>query len=45
MTCISKNLVYCITCAGCNKLYIGQTGENKSHGTQATDKPSRAKAN
>ena len=27
MTCISKNLVYCITCAGCNKYYIGQTGD------------------
>ena len=27
MTCISKNLVYCITCAGCNNYYIGQTGD------------------
>ena len=25
MTCISKNPVYCITCAGCNKYYTGQT--------------------
>ena len=47
MTCISKNMVYCITCAGCNKYYIGQTGDclRNSHGTQATDKPSRAKSN
>ena len=40
MTCISKNLVYCITCAGCNKYYIGQTGDclRNSHCTQATPK-------
>ena len=39
-----KKSGYCITCAGCNKYYIGQTGdsETQSHGTQTTDKPSRA---
>lgn len=27
MTCLSKNLLYCIICRGCNKEYIGQTGD------------------
>ncbi|OOY45291.1 hypothetical protein, partial [Solemya velum gill symbiont] len=26
MNCKSKNLIYCITCAGCSESYIGQTG-------------------
>ena len=25
-TCISANVIYCITCTLCNKLYIGETG-------------------
>ena len=27
MSCISKNLIYCIICNGCSKEYIGQTGD------------------
>jgi len=26
-TCTSRNLIYCITCKGCNKQYIGETGD------------------
>ena len=26
-TCQSKNLIYCITCQGCKKQYIGETGD------------------
>ena len=26
-TCQSKNLIYCITCNGCSKQYIGETGD------------------
>lgn len=26
MTCESKNLIYVITCGGCNQFYIGETG-------------------
>ncbi|XP_062612861.1 uncharacterized protein LOC134274600 [Saccostrea cucullata] len=26
MTCESKNVIYCITCAGCGQFYIGETG-------------------
>ena len=25
-TCTSANVIYCITCTLCNKLYIGETG-------------------
>ena len=25
MTCQTKNVIYCLKCAGCNRLYIGQT--------------------
>ena len=25
-TCISANVIYCITCTNCKKLYIGETG-------------------
>ena len=25
-TCTSANVIYCITCTSCNKLYIGETG-------------------
>ena len=27
MDCTSKNLIYCIQCEGCEKNYIGQTGD------------------
>ena len=27
MNCASNNLIYCITCNGCNSQYIGQTGD------------------
>lgn len=26
-SCVSKNLIYCITCNGCSKQYIGETGD------------------
>ena len=26
LTCTSANVIYCITCTFCNKLYIGETG-------------------
>ena len=27
MDCTSRNLIYCIKCAGCGENYIGQTGD------------------
>ena len=31
MTCVSSNLIYVITCAGCGENYIGQTGDTLRH--------------
>ena len=28
-TCTSANVIYCITCTLCNKLYIGETGRRR----------------
>ena len=30
-TCTSANVMYCITCTLCNKLYIGETGRRLGH--------------
>jgi len=30
-TCTSANVIYCITCTLCKKLYIGETGRRLSH--------------
>ena len=31
MTCVSSNILYVITCAGCGENYIGQTGDTLQH--------------
>ena len=33
MTCISKNLIYKLTCLGCNASYIGETGDELKNRT------------
>ena len=49
VTCISKNLVYCITLPVVISKVLHRSNrglyEKQSHGTQATDKPSGAKVN
>ena len=38
MTCVSKNLIYKMTCLGCNLSYIGETGDelkNRTNGHRA----------
>ena len=33
MTCVSKNLIYKLTCLGCNQSYIGETGDELKNRT------------
>ena len=33
MTCVSKNLIYKMTCLGCNLSYIGETGDELKNRT------------